>query len=452
MRRTRIAALALVSAAALVGGAPRLFAGDGPPVGAPAAAPADPAALQRLVEDLGSADFRIREAATKALIDLGESARAALVKAAQSDNPAVRFRADQILQRLDGTRGEKPLADGTDPRGAERDGKAPDDGKPGAGPIDRTSRDWEQRMRELQKQWSDGHFDEQMKDIDRRMRAWQEQMQREVEAWTRGFGPGGGAFGPDIGGRFGPGRLSAALRARRPLRAEVETDASTLGVEEGPRNARLEIRSKQDGGATASFSGRSLAAILETYPTLRQWPGVADLLAKFEAAKLERAKAEEEARKASPAAPPGGAQNRSIAIQSTDGHVRVEIVETGPDGKPVTKTYEGTDLEALKAAHPELREALGGMSVHFGTGNGGFTWGGLHPLPPMGPGGVRPLTPDDDGDEGDDDGAGEPGAMKTGPFGLALGAIDAETRAPWCSPSARTATRTSSGCARTTSS
>src|SRR5262245_31281781 len=106
MRRTwiAIAATSLAAAVAVVG-APRLFAGD-PPGGLSAD---EQVKVNRLIEDLGSSDFRIREAATKALIEMGAKARPALEAAMKSENPAVRFRADQILQSLSGGPKEKPV-------------------------------------------------------------------------------------------------------------------------------------------------------------------------------------------------------------------------------------------------------------------------------------------------------------------------------------------------------
>ena len=105
--------IAYVLAAAAAFGtvtAPRLFAGD-----PPAASAEEQERIARLVEDLGSADFRVREAATKALIEFGAKARPALEKAVTSDNPAVRFRADQLLQGLDGKKGEQKLGEDARP-------------------------------------------------------------------------------------------------------------------------------------------------------------------------------------------------------------------------------------------------------------------------------------------------------------------------------------------------
>src|SRR5436190_1756642 len=102
-------ALALAAAGlATFAGGRLLRADDPPPAPAPAPVPAKPtpaptaaeeARIKQLIDNLGSEDFRIREAATKELIELGEKARGALTTASKSDVPEVRFRADQILRR-----------------------------------------------------------------------------------------------------------------------------------------------------------------------------------------------------------------------------------------------------------------------------------------------------------------------------------------------------------------
>lgn len=59
---------------------------------------------QRTVGDwvaaLGADDYHVREAATRALIQLGESARAALADAAESRDPEVSWRARQVLKQI----------------------------------------------------------------------------------------------------------------------------------------------------------------------------------------------------------------------------------------------------------------------------------------------------------------------------------------------------------------
>ena len=67
------------------------------------AAPANTLAeIDRLIRQLGSDQFDQREAASKALAALGESARGALLKAATgSDDAEVRWRAEKLVEALD---------------------------------------------------------------------------------------------------------------------------------------------------------------------------------------------------------------------------------------------------------------------------------------------------------------------------------------------------------------
>jgi hypothetical protein len=236
-----------------------------------------------------------------------------------------------------------------------------------------------------------------------------------------------------------PGLDARVLRARRDLEVTVESGSSVLTIVEGAQagdhdgdalrgkwrflqagkpGARLEIRNKDDASDVVKLHGKSVAAILERRPMLRDWPGVADLLAKYEVAKKERE--EQRKREDAPVGRGTVVDNQTISIESTPGRVKVTIGRTGPDGKPVTKTYEGTDLESMKAQHPELREALGGFSVHGRT---------------RGFGPRAPRTPDrDDDDEEDDDVFGDDDddmddddaalAPRTGPFGLAIADLD----------------------------
>lgn len=404
--------------------APRLFAGDGP---AAVATPEEQAQIQRLVEDLGSADFRVREAATKALIGFGAKARPALEAAVKSENPAVRFRADQLLQGLDGTNRERALGGEPQPADDARPGRS--QGLPGGATrddvdraIERSRREMEQALREMRKTWDGGRFDEQMKAMERQLREFQEQMEKQFG----GFG--GVPGGPDVRGM--PQWLEpyvAKVRAARGLDVTAEADGTTLTLSDRPNRAKLEVRSAKDRSAVATFTASSVDALFAAYPALKTWPGVAALLEKHAVAKAERAKAEEEARKQAETAPRAPhATNRSISIESTDGHVKVTIAETGPDGKALTKTYEGTDLETLKAQHPELREALGGFSMRFGPGTTFGPGSGFGPGGPFGPGaGPRPLVEDD----GDDETMELPRATpQTGPFGLALGDVDDDLR------------------------
>lgn len=417
----RIAYVLAAAAAFGIVTAPRLFAGD-----PPAASAEEQERIARLVEDLGSADFRVREAATKALIEFGAKARPALEKAVTSDNPAVRFRADQLLQGLDGKKGEQKL--GEDAR--------PGRSQPGAGgstrddvqrSVERSQREMEQAIREMREKWNPGRFDEQMKEMEKQLREFQEQMEQQFGGAPFG-GPGGAPGGPNV--RVVPGWLEpwvARARVARGIDVSTEADGTTLTLSDRPNRAKLEVRSTKDRSAVATFTASSVDALFAAYPAVRTWPGVAELLEKHAVAKAEREKVEADARKQAETAPRRpSATNRSVSVESSDGHVKVTIAETGADGKPVTKTYEGTDLETLKAQHPELREALGGFSLHFGPGT---TFGpGFGPGGPFGPGAGPRVLEEDDGD-GDEDLAEVRRGPQTGPFGLALGDVDDDLRA-----------------------
>ena len=78
MSMSRFAVATLVAGFVTFGGVRFLHADD------PAPAPlsdAEASRIKQLVENLGSDDFRLREAATKALIEMGEKARAAITQA-----------------------------------------------------------------------------------------------------------------------------------------------------------------------------------------------------------------------------------------------------------------------------------------------------------------------------------------------------------------------------------
>lgn len=400
-----LAVLAVLAVGALgVGVAPTSVRAGEPPAGL---TDAEAAEVARLVQDLGSADFRVREAATAALIGFGERARPALEAAAKSENPAVRFRADQLLAGLDGRKGERRLSDGSGhaegapgggPGGGSGGGSVGDEAEQGFARALKESREaMEKTLREMRERWGAGRFDDQRDEIERRLREYQDDLERRFGAGPRvGPGPSDGHdwmrrwfdFGPQPGGRG--------------VEVSAETDAHRLVLAERRNHVRLELRAKRDGESVATFSARSLDALLAAYPRLKDWPGVPDLLAKHEAAVKERQQAERER-----ASRPGPAvANRSISIESGPGRVKVTVSETGPDGKPVTKTYEGSDLETLRQRHPELREALGGFTVHLGPLPRGF-----EPFVPGVPGGPPGF--------GDDH-----TPPQTGPFGLGLAEVD----------------------------
>lgn len=394
MRRTALlwAGVGLLS----LGGA-GLVVADDPAPAAPAPAPqsAEATRIARLVEDLGAADFRIREAATQALIELGPKARTALEQAAKSDSPAVRFRADQILQRLGGDATEKPLDDGTP---AQKPGARGDPSPLGP------------------RFFSDGDFEKLRQDMERRFAEIQRELEKEGLGAMNGL-PGGWQD------------LFAGARARRATDLRVKVDGGDVWAElwEGPHGAKIQFTEKAEPANVTTFSGKTIAAILEGNPKLKDWPGAGELLQKYEVEKKARAEklaADEAARAERQKAwraraglgMPGAASGlgRSIVTEMTDGHVKVTVTETDESGKTTTKTYEGTDMESLRRDNPELKDVLGGVQIHIGRGGGSTLR--VEPVPmPKGP---KPLG---EADDGDDDGPDvQKAAPETGPFGLGL--------------------------------
>ncbi len=383
MTRTTLALL--WTGLVLGGGTTVLFAGD-PPA-------SSPTEIAQRVEDLGSADFRVREAAWKTLVGLGEKARPALEAALKSENASVRFRSEQLIARLNGGVEERPLDDGSPapvrPTPGGRAGQGGGQGLAPWGPIPGgqggrffTEEDFERLMRESQE----------------RMRKLEEEMRSQ-------FGNAGPAFGPQFfpGGRARlrdfAGRGSSDLR--------VQVDGGEL--RESSRGVRLQLTETAANGVSVStvYEGKSLDAVFEAYPDVKARPVVVALLEKKVAEDAARAEREKAAN--APGAQNGfRSTNKTVIVTSEDGRTTVTITESGPDGKPVTKTYEGADMESIKRDHPEVGQSLGG-GIRIQIGPGGMTFGG----------GSKPLEllPEDEF------GADEP-ARATGPFGLGLTAVD----------------------------
>jgi hypothetical protein len=381
MRHLALAAAAIGLVAGLSGRA--LFA-DGP---APAPAPTaeEQARIKQLVDNLGSDDFRIREAATKDLTALGEKARAALVEAAKSDVPEVRFRADQILRRLDGRSVERKLD--TRNRGGDSSG-----GHSGWGSFGGADDDMQ---REIQKQ---------IEEMQKRFKELEERWRREFSG-----GAGGGAQGanPWLGG-WTSGR---PLRALTILGRTFHGDGAELTA--SPRGARLVVT---EDDVKVTYEAKTVDVILAKHPELASRPGVASVV---EQAK----KAEAETRDEAPRHGPGPglrieSAGQSIAVEVTPGHAKVTVTEPDADGKPVSKTYEGADLDEIKREHPELADKIGGIHVGEGGMHGfrmpEFRFGGK---------GRAGQGKDEDGEDEDgeeDDEGMEAGEARTGPFGLGL--------------------------------
>ena len=404
-------ALVLAGVGLIAFGGVRLVCADDPAPQGPAAptlTAEEQTRVRHLIDDLGSDDFRIREAATKALTEFGEKARAALVEAQKNDNAEVRFRAEQLVRRLDGRNRNRRLDAPDAPGGAPGGAGQPPAGPGGGwwGPFGGNGQD-ESRLGE---------------EIRRRMKEWEEEMN----------------------GLLGQGRgLWPQLGMGRALRLAVD---GTEYVERGGKATLTIVEKDADGKATAkhAYEGKDLDDILAKNPELKDKPGVASLVEQVKKAHEARGKMPGLFGGLVPGQGPGfsySTQTNGVQVEQTPGHVKVTITENGADGKPETKTYEGTDLEALKAEHPELKDKLGGirLKVHVG---------------PMGPGsgfgfGDSPFGKDSPlGDdwtklpelkgllEGDDEGSetgemGDAGSLgpKTGPFGLQLGLVDEALRA-----------------------
>jgi hypothetical protein len=398
MRRSVLAwaAVGLVAATS----APILFAADAP---APVAVPTDDdPRIARLVEDLGSDDFRVREAATKALADMGEKARPALEAAMKSDSPAVRFRAEQILERLNGAPREKPLGEGIPPPGTP----APPNGP---------------RPRRLPP-------DIQPEDVDREMNRLREEMDRKMKEVEELFRSGKLDF--PWGESWGPllRRDGSMKRASKEIRLKVDGGEMWAELIEGPRGAKIIFTEKAEPENVTIHSGPSIAKILASRPQVRDWPGGTELIARYEAEKKAREDAARAAREADPAMPRGTVVGRSVQIIQTPQGVKVTISEPGPDGKPISKTYEGTDLETLKREHPEIGDSFGGFTLRLGPL---APTPPTPPTPPAGPFGERPLGPPDDVIEDEDSEIENdlpmPRAIapsSTGPYGLAMAPVD----------------------------
>jgi hypothetical protein len=65
------------------------------------AAPAESEEIKRLIDQLGSEQFKEREQATQTLSKLGKSALRSLKEAAKSRDPEVRRRARQLVERME---------------------------------------------------------------------------------------------------------------------------------------------------------------------------------------------------------------------------------------------------------------------------------------------------------------------------------------------------------------
>ena len=327
--------------------------------------------LAKLIQDLGADDFRARERASKRLTELGAAAKDALREAAKSSPSAeVRWRADQILRRLDGT-APKPL--GADP-GATELPEEPEPTRPTA-PVRPGAEDPFARLRELMKQFG------------RR-------------------GAGSGAF-----------ELDSMMPTRRVEVPGLVLERAFMGP------VRLTVKSKDEAGVERekTYTGTSLSDILGRYPELADHAGMDELKRKQAETTLPgfedilRRRMPSIRFKVSPdgrTVVAGSAQNVEIR-HDADG-VTVKVTEEDENGEKQVKEYKGESIEQIKREHPELKDKIGGLgNFHIRIGPPQVIWPDrrrrLDPLRPVPPTTVDPAPTK---------------PLNDGPFGAVLGPLD----------------------------
>lgn len=325
--------------------APALWAEDPPP---PAPAPKAPgtqapgpqapgkddADTQILgwVADLGSDDFATREQASRRLEAAGARARQALEAALKSsDSLEVRWRAQQILLRLDGQR-ERPL------------------GQPGTGGPDEAP-PAEEPQESGQKPRPGARLD----DLRERMERWMRALEKD---WGRPM--------PDLG-------LGGLLPPMGLMGETLKQGGLTLTVPILPGAPwRLHVAARPDGEPRGrTYTGPDLESIVQEEPALAQHPDLPGLRSQV------KRHSEEWPRGLGGGFHLGGGPGNVFTFQSSEGlEVRqdangavVRYQEQGPDGKPVWKEVRGASLDEIREKHPELAarlSSLGGIHLHFG--------------------------------------------------------------------------------------
>lgn len=304
---------------------------------APEPAPkVDDAAIKRLVDDLGSSDFAQRERASRELLALGERARPALEQTMKnSENMEARWRAEQILRRMD-REGERPMGQG-DERLRPR---AVPPGAPGGMAPPPGMEDLERLMEERRKRFF-------------------------------------GGFGPPSFGDFGP----SSERFETPgLRLDAEVFAGML--------IQVTLLDRESGRA---YRGRTLEDVLARNPELDELEGMAKLKEKWAAYKVANPSL---GRSGATRLSPGSGfsftqSSRGVQITHGPDGVTVRIREKDENGKDTVREVKGATLDEIKEKHPELREQLEGFNVGLQMGPiqifRGRSQGGRLPVPPAPP-------------------------------------------------------------------
>jgi hypothetical protein len=316
------------------------------------------AEIEKLVLALGADDFRAREDASRRLAEIGAPARAALEQAVKSSaSPEVRWRAEQLLRRFDGSEA-RPLGGGGE--------------QPGAGDLtEEEMRNPLARIRRFMGEWS---------------RRWE--------------------------GREGTDPLRMPFG---PLTAQRRLQVGDLVLERPtPGSVRLSVKRADESGAQVEdvFAGKSLRDILDRNPELRKHAHMAELM---------RREAEDawpgfddwfrrhmpHVRTAPGRTAVSFSTSAGVSIRQDADGVTVTVTEKDENGEPKTREYKGSTLEELKEKHPELREKIGGFGIVLRGPS--FIWPGARPGTHL-----RPLPPSPAGPH-----AGPPEVAQA-PFGLTL--------------------------------
>jgi PDZ domain len=337
----------LLGLALAAGSAVRTARADDPPQPAPApkAVDASPEHVDALIRQLGADEFHARQEATRELLQIGEPARAALERTMkQSDDMEARWRAEQILRRLD-QQGERPV--GTPDR----------DGQPAPAPAPDT-----QGTPGPDDPWGD------LPDFD--------QMMRRLRDELHGFGLG------DQQVLEAPGlRLEVDFFGLTPrLRLEVQNDGGTTPGISGPR----------------VFRGHDLDEILARHPELEDLAGMAELKRKW--GELKTSHPEQFLVPFGGNGLPGpgisfSSSGQGVEVTTANGHTTVRLRTRKPDGTWDSQSFEGDSLEDIEREHPEVRERLGGFSISVHLGAPQIFTGPRSPGSPLPPAPATPTTP-----------------------------------------------------------
>jgi hypothetical protein len=322
------------------------------------AAPASPVDIAALVRQLGADGFDERAEASRQLQELGRAAEPELRQAlAATADPEVRWRLEQLLLRIEGTE-TQPLGGARAPRPAPRGPQVepPQEERPEDAP-----------------QGEVVPGDDMARGIERMMRQLEEQMARQRAEFDQRFGMFGSRLGPRL----------------------VEVPGLQLrsdGI--GPLTLRVTREDGPPADRQLVYRGWSLDDILAEHPELADLPHMAELREKAARDMPGPTGMLREFLRPDGSGSlgfginigPGGISGVETRITQDANGVKVTLRKRGENGEVEEKTYEGESMDALREAHPELREALGGLRLELRAPR--FFWDrdgkvarGLEPLP-----------------------------------------------------------------------